>query len=335
MSKQANEFSAAVGLDIGTSRVVVAAGHGNGVDCHGQLNSFVSVPFSKMTQRALLREQVPFVEADNQIVILGDESLRFAGLLGLETRRPMMAGMLNPSEPDGARILGRIIDSVLGEPGGDGRLVHFSVPAPSLNGEGNSAYHEATVRELLGQRGFRAKAISEGLAVVYGELEDSNFTGIGVSCGGGLCNVCLAYLSVPVVSFSIAKAGDYIDSRAAAATGDCASRVRIEKETEFQLNGASPSKIHQALRVYYDEVIAELVQAMKSVFSGGTRLPRFRRSVPLVLSGGTVLPPGFAGRFEEAIRSAELPIAISEVRLAQDPLTSTARGALTAALAEV
>ena len=31
---------------------------------------------------------------------------------------------------------------------------------------------------------------------------------------GGLCNVCLAYLSVPVMSFSIPKAGDYIDSSA-------------------------------------------------------------------------------------------------------------------------
>ncbi len=44
-------------------------------------------------------------------------------------------------------------------------------------------------------------------------MEGSNYTGIGISCGGGLCNVCLAYLSVPVVSFSVPKAGDFIDSR--------------------------------------------------------------------------------------------------------------------------
>ena len=64
---------------------------------------------------------------------------------------------------------------------------------------------------MLDELGYEATSINEGLAVVYGELEDSNYTGIGISCGGGLCNVCLAYLSVPVLSFSIPKAGDYID----------------------------------------------------------------------------------------------------------------------------
>ena len=36
---------------------------------------------------------------------------------------------------------------------------------------------------------------------------------------GGLCNVCLAYLSVPVFSFSIPKGGDFIDSSVAEVRG--------------------------------------------------------------------------------------------------------------------
>ena len=63
--------------------------------------------------------------------------------------------------------------------------------------------------------GYQVKSINEGLAVIYSELESTNYTGIGISCGGGLCNVCVAYLSVPVMSFSIPKAGDYIDNSAA------------------------------------------------------------------------------------------------------------------------
>ena len=59
---------------------------------------------------------------------------------------------------------------------------------------------------MLCELGYDATSIPEGLAVVYGELESSNYTGIGVSCGGGLCNICLSYLSVPVFSFSIPKA---------------------------------------------------------------------------------------------------------------------------------
>ncbi|MFW3147052.1 MAG: DUF362 domain-containing protein, partial [Thermoplasmatota archaeon] len=47
--------------------------------------------------------------------------------------------------------------------------------------------------------------------VVFSELEDENFTGLGISAGGGMCNVCLAYLSIPLVTFSITKGGDYLD----------------------------------------------------------------------------------------------------------------------------
>src|ERR1700676_769876 len=98
---------------------------------------------------------------------------------------------------------------------------------------------------MLGDLGYAVRSIPEGLAVVYGEMESTNYTGIGISCGGGLCNVCFAYLSVPVVSFSIPKAGDFIDANAASVTGERANRVRILKEQSFYLNGHFDNKLHQ------------------------------------------------------------------------------------------
>jgi len=53
-----------------------------------------------------------------------------------------------------------------------------------------------------------------------------------------------------------------------------------------------------------------------------------------VLAGGTSKPNGFRDRFEKALRRRTLPLQISEVRMASDPLSATARGALVAALAE-
>jgi hypothetical protein len=54
----------------------------------------------------------------------------------------------------------------------------------------------------------------------------------------------------------------------------------------------------------------------------------------VVLSGGSVLPKGFKARFEEALKQASLPLDISKVRLAKDPLNATANGALIAAMYE-
>jgi hypothetical protein len=53
-----------------------------------------------------------------------------------------------------------------------------------------------------------------------------------------------------------------------------------------------------------------------------------------VLSGGTVKPRGFRELFERTLRARTLPIEIAEVRVASDPFTATARGALIAAMYE-
>jgi hypothetical protein len=46
------------------------------------------------------------------------------------------------------------------------------------------------------------------------------------------------------------------------------------------------------------------------------------------------LPRGFRDRFETILKENDLPVAISEIRMAENPLHATARGALIAAMIE-
>jgi hypothetical protein len=145
----------------------------------------------------------------------------------------------------------------------------------------------------------------------------------------------MSYLAVPVISFSVPKAGDYIDASAAAVTNDLATRVRLMKENNFVFGGTQAEKVHQVISVYYDDLIHSLVGAMKDVFTKSKSLPRLGRPIPLVLSGGSTMPSGFRGRFQQAMQAVEFPVPISEIRMAGDPLTATAKGALIAALSEM
>ncbi len=323
----------AVGLDVGTSRICRAQKVGDEFQYETQLNAFVTIPFSKITEGVLQREKVPHSVTGPEIVVHGNESDRFADLLNVETRRTMDKGLLNPAEPSSLDMLRKIMESMV-ERTSDRRKLCFTVPAAPLGAEENLTYHETTVRQVLSDMGYQVKSINEGLAVVYAELESSNYTGIGISCGGGLCNVCVSYLSVPVLSFSIPRAGDYIDSNAASITGERANRVRIAKEDSFHFNGFFADKLQQALSVYYDEMIQSLVGGMKQAFSNSRNLPRSNRPLPIVLSGGTALPEGFRGRFEKILVEAELPISMADIRMAADPLHTSAKGALVAALAD-
>jgi actin-like ATPase involved in cell morphogenesis len=334
--KQASTATKTVlGLDVGTSRIVIANQKEGNYGFSSQLNAFVNVPWSKMTENAFKRENLPFTVQGDRILIQGNEAPRFAEIMQSETKRPMVQGFLNPAEPESVEVLKGIVDNLVKETGAAKPMIYFSVPATPLGASAESrTYHETTVSQVLGELGYESQAINEGLAVIFSELEDTNYTGVGVSFGGGLCNVAFAYLSMPGASFSIAKAGDFIDTSAAAVTGELAVRVRAEKEEKFHFNGSFTDRMHQVLTVYYDDMIESVIAGMKQVFSDTKKMPKVTKPVPVVISGGTASPEGFRERFEKALLAAELPIPISEVRLAKDPLTATARGALIAGLAE-
>ena len=332
MNNAEQEYTQSLGLDIGTSRIVVARNGDQKCQYDSQLNAFLTLPYSKLAESLLQRENVFHEVQGADIVVAGNEAQKFAEIFHLETRRPMLNGVLNPHEPHSLAVIRRIIGKLLGRAATEGQKVTFSVPAPCGEGDGGIAYHEASMRQILTELGYAPTPIQEGLAVVFGELAASNFTGIAVSCGSGLCNACLAVLSVPVLSFSVPKAGDFIDKQAAAVTGELATRLRVQKEQTFRLNGLTSDRTLNALNVYYQEVIANLIGTLRTYISATQRLPKLDQAIPLVLSGGTVMPKGFLDHFSTALRAQDFPIQLSEVRLSADPLNSTARGALMSAL---
>jgi hypothetical protein len=325
-------YTQPLGLDIGTSRIVVARSADKKYQYDSQLNAFLTIPYSKLAESLLQRENVFHEVQGPEILVAGNDAQKFAEIFHVETRRPMSNGVLNPHEPHSLAVIRGIVGKLLGRANVEGQKVFFSVPAATGEGDGAISYHEASMKLILKDLGYAPTAIAEGLAVVFGELGASNFTGIGVSCGSGLCNACLAVLSVPVLTFAVPKAGDFIDAQAAAVTGDLATRLRVIKEGAFRLNGLTGDRTSNALTVYYQEVIANLTTTLCTHIAATQRLPKLDQAIPLVLSGGTAMPKGFLEQFSAALKAQDFPVRLSEVRLSADPLNSTVRGALMAAM---
>jgi len=255
-------------------------------------------------------------------------------MFNAECRRPMSDGLLNPREKAATPVLETILQRMVPKARTSGEILAFSVPAAAEGKAAELTYHEATLRRFFESMGYRAIAINEGLAVIFSELEDQNFTGIGISCGGGMCNVALAFLSIPSIMFSIPKGGDYIDISVGSVVNEHATRVKVIKEEGLDLSKAPKDKFEKALHIYYEDVVETLVETLRRSISKAEKLPRTDRPLPIVLSGGTVKPRGFKDLFERSLRGRSMPIDIAEVRLARDPLTATAKGALIAAMYE-
>ena len=323
-----------IGLDIGTANIVVAQNRGRDIRALRQLNAFFTVPYSNITKRTLLRDDVTFFEKDGKLYVLGYSAEDFANTFGGNTRKPIESGLLNPKENESISVIRAIISRFLQGPQTKNEKICFSVPGEPLDKPASVVFHESIIRMHLKTLGYSPISINEGLAVILSELSSNKFTGIGISMGGGMCNVCFAYLSVPVITYSIQKGGDYIDSMVGSSIGEPPTKVKEVKEQGLDLTVEPKDRIEIGLHVFYDDLFSSLVKSLQRVLGSSDNIPRLSMAVPIVLSGGTVIPRGSKEKFEAALSTVRLPIRISDIIIAQKPLYATAKGALTMAMTE-
>ena len=322
------------GLDVGTSRIIVARHGDDGNEFEQQLNAFVQIPHSRITVSMLEKKGIPHRIDGDVCYTFGNGSEQFANMVDGDSRRPMDSGLLNPEEPKSLEMIEEALTKMCGK-AESGDKICFSVPAAPAERATDLTFHQNTIRQMLEGLGYKVMSLNEGLAVVFAELEDDGFTGVGVSFGGGMCNVSIAYLGMQALSFCTTRAGDYIDRSTASVTSETPTSVRLYKEHGFTLNGLSQNSLDQALAVYYGDMIRGMTERLEQEVSQTKKLPRFDEGIPVAVSGGSVQARGFKKELDKAFKNIKLPFEISEIRLAEDPFNSTAKGALMAATIEM
>jgi actin-like ATPase involved in cell morphogenesis len=145
MSKPTEEYTQSLGLDVGTSRIVVARTTDKKYAYESQLNAFLTLPYSKLAESLLQRENVFYEVRGAELIVMGNDAQRFAEVFHVETRRPMRNGTLNPLEPHSLGVLRSIIARLVGKAATENQKVLFSVPAPLPDGDVGIPYHHASI----------------------------------------------------------------------------------------------------------------------------------------------------------------------------------------------
>ncbi len=320
----------AKGLDVGTMNIICAEKDGDSTAFAQERNAFLEIEASDVTRSMLDMAKVLYIEKDDKFHILGEDAFKFANVFGRNVRRPMKHGIISPDEKESIPMIKLIIEKVLANPESHNELVCLSTPANPVDSNMNVLYHKRTVEALSRRLNYEIQVIDEALAVIYSELGKHSFTGVGVSVGAGLTNVTVAYMATPIVSFSISRGGDWIDEQVAIATGLTKERVTSIKEKNFALTTEfEVGSVEGALSVYYDALITYIIQNLKKKLSEVTPPDT---EFPIAIAGGSTRPRGFNDVFENRIREANLPIDVSKINKAKDPIYTIARGCLIAAL---
>lgn len=329
------KFEAGRGLDVGTANLASAIQDKEGnVTIKIQRNAFIDIDADHYTRNMLTKLNVQYVSIENKMVVVGDPAFELANILNRETRRPMKDGVISPNESDAMPIEKILLENLLGPPNYEGEKCYFSSPADPIDADFNVVYHKGVFGSLLKKLGYDSKSIVEGHAVVFAELAEEDFTGIGISCGGGMFNVCVSYKSIPALAFSTSRGGDWIDRNVATVLGIKASRATAIKEKGVNL--LSPrNREEEAVEIYYRNLISYTLEAIKTRFEGSTGMPSFPEPIEIVCAGGTSMIGGFIEVFQDEFQSIKFPIEVKNIRRAEDPLFSVSKGCLVASLSDV
>lgn len=323
----------AKGLDVGTMNILSAEQEDDGTKFVQQRNSFVEIEYSDMAEQMLSRSQVLHIRKDDKVYVVGDDALNFANIFNKETRRPMEVGILSSDESSAIPMIKLITEQVTGDPSIPDEKLFFSSPADPIDSDVSTLYHQKTLESMISDMGYDPEPINEGMAVIYSELAGNNFTGLGVSFGAGMTNICLSYYAVPVMKFSVARGGDWVDQQAAQATGTPVDKITSIKEDDFTLDFTTDvGGVEGALSIYYENMLDYVINKIAEEVDEEDIEENL--DVPVVVTGGTSNPDGLEDLFDKHLRDVSIPFSISDVQSPDDPLYSVARGALVAARSE-
>lgn len=331
----------AKGLDVGTSYIVLSEETEDGIEYKDFRDAFYVIKpttpvATKMIEKGL-SGKVFIKDTDGSFILLGKDAIEKAIERNDNAKRPMFRGVVSAKEKDAKRILSFILKEVVGTSSEPGEKLVFCVPAQPVDQEDDDfdiGYHEDVIKTVLKECGYDARAINEAEALAYAELADNDYTGVAVSCGAGMTNVCVMLNGEPTVVFSTTKSGDWIDRMSAIATGEKDSVVQAEKEGGmFKIGQPNDNPVLSAVSSYYERLIDYTTKHLSLALSSHKSLPKFKDSLSVVVAGGTSLADGYIDSFHNKLKQNGFPLPVYQVKHASDPLHAVSKGCLIAAKA--
>jgi len=340
-----------VGLDVGTAFVVGSRQIDDKVEFRSIRNAYYAMPPNPVMQKLLTDASkkdndsendhggTGYLEMNGEIIVIGEKALAYAASNHSNTRRPMQKGVLSPDD-NAEAIMSVLVQKALGEPKKKNEVCRFSVPAEPFDDKDiDIIFHEGMVSAILEDLGYSAQAINEGEAICYSELssEEDRLTGGAFSLGGGQSNGCIMFEGRPVISFSVARGGDWIDEKSFKhARMQSAAEMTYFKENN-KVDLISPKgctdndRAAAALAMYYRYHIRSLVEAVSDLISKEKVVPTFDKPIKWVVGGGTSRAVNCVQMIKDEFSKQKLPFVLEDVVQAENPMTSVSNGCLIAA----
>ena len=320
-----------IGCELGATELVSAR---RDTDANGGINHrrlpcvYVEVNAAAAVTQLQAAQMSPVV-VGGHLLVLGDEAVAAARLLGVSVQRPLVTGGLNPQDTTGPLAVGELLRLLLG-PASDSEHCCFTMIPPVIDSDGlDLAHYRAYVSRMLSLLGYTNRAVSTPLALAYS-------TGLAPTVltlyfDSGLVLVGLYYAGKPLMEFSLrAVSGHAVDCAAALALGYAVEAVHAQRcRTVEPLDFTNPTTPGDAVISHYQHaVLTQLGARLVVELAAVVALP----AAPIVLLVGG--PEATGLHFIDLVRqvyqetAAQWPLTVAAVTLAASPALATVTGLL-------
>jgi hypothetical protein len=282
----------------------------------------------QLGEKMLKKTGAHFIKVDDMIFILGDSAFKLASTVRKQTLRPMKKGVLNPQENLSSLMVEELIKAVAKEPESENDNLVFCVPAKPIDADYDIDFHTQMIEKILKKLGYKnISHIDEGLALVYSEASDEDFTAMGISFGSGMVNLSFSFMGMSVLSFSISRGGDWIDENAAKSVNENPTSMQRIKENGIDICNPK-NRNEEAIAIHYKVLLKYLVNKITDMFNEKkSELPDLYSPITIYVAGGTSLAGGFIETLESIIKDKpDFPIPIEKIKHAEEPLFSVSNG---------
>ncbi len=319
-------------------------------------NCFLQAATTEDTQDTLTENNWAYAKHADNYYILGEDAIKLKNLLTVsskdqdivmtkvgELRRPMKHGILNTGEEKlSVAIIQKLIANLLGKPAFPEEPLCFCAPGDPVDRNLSVVFHRTMMTNFLKSLGYTVECIPEALAVIFSQRPVANdptedggeapFSGIAFSFGSGMCNICFSWKKMPLINFSMAKCGDWIDQESAKVAGVDVSAITRFKENKFNLNEVDYADMRQAgLDIFYQNMIEHALNNFAEKFNQLDN--QIDAPLEMVVAGGTASVPGFLEKFKSVAEGLKLPFEVKGIRMAENPFYAVSHGCLVKAMA--
>ncbi|HVJ67269.1 MAG TPA: hypothetical protein VM510_04755 [Caulifigura sp.] len=329
------------GLDIGSSGVRCLYRAGSNLRGRRAPAWYVTLPGGQSERLLLQRAMIPFSSCEGSYIVFGENAAELSRALKLPLIPVLPNGQLPHDDPVGRQVAATLIQSVL--PAVTVHRASVAIPRHPSDGRPKSSTDLGQFAvQLLALRGIAATRMHAGTASILAELGDRELTGVGVSLGATSTAFSIAKHGQPIVELTHDQGLDGVDEVVAKSRGkylfdhegnrylDVRSVARWRETCSVNLT--SPTDDDQEL---VRSLVREWLLASMSRFTQELEAARVLRSArgltTMTITGGPSRMTGMDVLVADAVRRAQLPLKIDEIRTATTSDYTIARGCLIAA----